>query len=69
MKNLLDKPWLKAYSGLSINISAAWFGTVFVGPFISLPRTKNEFTLLIWATALGIIFLLLSVWCERRLIK
>lgn len=66
---LTEHAWLKALSGLTINISAAWFVVPFIGPNISFPKNLWEFTLLIWSIILGILFLLITVWCERRIEK
>lgn len=63
------RPWLRALSGLSINISAAWFANAFIGPNISLPRNTAEIFSLTLSLVLGIVFLLITVWLERKLEK
>lgn len=61
--------WLKAFSGLCINISAAWFAVPFIGYTISFPKDlRNIFTLTL-DIAFGIIFLLITVLCEKKLEK
>lgn len=67
MQRFLTKPWLRAFSGLSINISAGWFGVAFIGPNVSFPSTLWEILVLTWNITLGIIFLLLTVFIERIL--
>ena len=69
LTKFLTKPWLKAYSGLSINISAAWFIAPFIGSNVSLPDSIWDFLVLSWDLTFGILFLLTAVWCERRLGK
>lgn len=63
------RPWIKAFSGLSINISAAWFAVPFIGPSISFPNDKSDFLVLTSDIGFGIVFLLLTVWCEGKLEK
>lgn len=63
------RPWLKAFSVISSNISAAWFAVPFIGPSISFPKDKSDFLVLTSDIGFGIVFLLLTVWCERRLEK
>lgn len=63
----LPRPLLKTLSGLFINISAAWFIVSFVGPNISFPKSEREFLVLTWQIVLGIVFMLLSLWCEKEL--
>lgn len=67
LSQLFTKPWLRAYSGLFINISSALFITPFVGLTIFLPKDAQEFIVLIADLIAGIIFLLLTVKCEGRL--
>jgi len=61
------RPWLKALSGLSINISAAWFAIPFVGSSIAFPGDLLSWRTLIFSILLGILFLLITVWFERKL--
>lgn len=65
----MSKPWLKALSGLSINISAAWFVVPFIGPSVSFPNSIWDFLVLIGNISLGIIFLLISVKLEEEIIR
>lgn len=63
------RPWLRALSGLSINISAAWFALAFIGPNVSFPDSPEDFLKLTLNIVFGIVFLLLTVYLERRLEK
>jgi len=67
MERLFTKPWLRAFAGLTINISAAWFAVAFIGPNVSLPSNLWEIFVLTWNIFFGIVFLLLTVSIERRL--
>lgn len=62
------RAWLRSLAGLSINISAGWLGLVFIGPNFSLPSSIYEFFTLIISLVFGIIFLLITVLLERRLL-
>lgn len=65
----LPRPWLKALSSLSINISAAWFGVVIIAPnFLPLEGLKSLLLLTADVSA-GILFLIVTVRLERRLEK
>jgi len=63
------RPWLKAFSAISGNISAAWFAVPFIAPSISFPKDKGDFLVLTSDIGFGIVFLLLTVWREGRLEK
>lgn len=67
VSKLFTRPWLKAYSGLSINISAGFFLGVFIGPNISLPQSTKDFVVLFSYVGFGIVFLLLTVFFEREI--
>ena len=67
MKQNRYRPWLRAFSGLSINLSAAWLAAPVIGPNVSLPKSIWDFLILTLNIILAIVFLLLSVWCERKL--
>lgn len=69
MQRFLTKPWLRAFSGLSINLSAGWFGVVFIGPNVSFPKNLWDFAVLTADIILAIVFLLVTVWCEKELQK
>lgn len=69
MDRFLTQPWLKAYSGLSINLSAGYFAAVFIVQGIEQTQYQARFLILTLNIVLGIVFLLLTVWCERRLEK
>ena len=63
------RPWLKAFSAISGNISAAWFAVPFIAPSISFPKDKSDFLVLTYDIGFGIVFLFLTVWCEGKLEK
>lgn len=65
--NVYRRPLLRALAGLSINTSAAFFAVAFIGPHVAFPKTPEEFTFLTVNIVFGIVFLLLTIWCERRL--
>ena len=65
----LTKPWLKAFSGLSINISAGWFAILLIGPSVAFPDTGPEILALIRSIVNGIIYLLITVVLEQELEK
>ena len=67
LTQLFTEPWLRAYSGLFINISAAFFVAPFIGLTIAIPKSHLELILLIADLFIGIMFLLLTVKCEERL--
>lgn len=69
MRILLTKPWLKAWSGLFINISAALIIAPLVSVTIAFPKDSNEFLVLLINLIGAIMFLLLTVKCEERLVK
>lgn len=69
MEQFLAIPWLKAYAGLSINISAAYFAVAFIGSNIVFPYDLNKFLVLIWNIIFGIVFLLITVKCEKEIEK
>ncbi len=56
--------WLKAFSGLFLNLSAGWFGAVFI-----LPGLTGNFLLVSLTANLlcGMLSLFLHVILERRL--
>lgn len=60
-------PWLKAFSGLSINLSAAFLATPFIGLNIAFPNNVGQFFILTLHIVFAIVFLLLSILCERKL--
>lgn len=63
----LDKPWLRALSGLSINIAAAWFVLAFITPnYVDITKPEGLLTLTRDVLS-GILFLLTSVMIEREL--
>jgi len=61
------KSYIKALSGLSINLSAAWFGLAVVTPnFAALSRLETLIALT-KDIGLGILFLLLTIRLEEEL--
>lgn len=67
MERFLTKPYLKAYAGLAINLSAALLVIPFVGYTIALPKTFQEFVILLVDFGVAIMLLLFTVWCEKML--
>lgn len=63
---ILTAPWLKALSGLCINLSAAWFVLAFVTPNFELSR-PDAFWVLTYDIYFGIVFLLIAVKLEKYL--
>ena len=61
--------WLKAFSGLCINLSAAWFGLAFVTPNFADLSNINILWVLIRDVLFGIVFLVLTAMIERRMEK
>ena len=61
--------WLKAFSGLCINLSAAWFGLAFVTPNFADLSNINILWVLIRDVLFGIVFLVLTAIIERRMEK
>ena len=69
MEKFLPKPWLKALSGLCVNLSAAWFGVAFITPrFANLSEAEVLFVLT-KSISSGIMFLLLTVEIEGYLLR
>lgn len=69
MVNKNYRPWLRALSGLFINISAAFFVAAFIGPTILFPKNPEQFVSLTLNIGFGILFLLTTVMLERMLEK
>lgn len=61
------RPWLKAFSAIFSNISAAFFITPLIGSAISFPENHVNFLALTLDIVFGIVFLLLTVLCEKTL--
>jgi len=69
MRIFLDKAWLRALAGLSINFSAAFFLAPFIGVNFSIPDSILDGFVLIGNIGIGIIFLWMTVKLERRIKK
>lgn len=67
MKMFSSRPWLRAFSGLFINISAGWFGLAFITPNVTNIRTGEAILVLIGDVFYGILFLLVVVEIEQSL--
>lgn len=65
MRITLSPPWIKTLSGLFVNLSAAWFATIFIIPAFS-QRSDWLFVLTV-NLMYGIVYLLLSVKLEELL--
>ena len=59
-----SKPWLRSISGLFINISAAWFATIFILP-LSQALGKISLLQLTLNLVYGIVYLSLSAYLEQ----
>ncbi|OGM55637.1 hypothetical protein A3F62_02390 [Candidatus Woesebacteria bacterium RIFCSPHIGHO2_12_FULL_44_11] len=64
MKIQLTRPWVKALSGLFINMSAAWYATVFIGAIIT---EVGDIWILITNLFFGTMCLVVSVRLEEIL--
>lgn len=62
MKFRLTPAWARAFAGLFINLSAAWFATIFIAPSFHIPLPTLTLN-----TTYGIVYLVLSVECEKLL--
>ncbi len=60
------RAWFTALSGLSINVSAIWFGGAFIGSRIFPPESPKDFNVLILDAGFGILFLLIAVILEKQ---
>ena len=58
--------WLKSLAGLCINISAAWFVVPIIGNSIHVPQNIKDIFVLTGDLVFGMVFLLMSVWLERK---
>lgn len=67
ISKLFTKPWLRAWSGLLINFSAALFIIPITGYTILFPQNLIELGTLFADLLFGIMFLILTVKCEERL--
>ena len=61
------QPWIKAFSSLSINFSAAWFGLAFITPNFTDVTNTDGALLLTKDIGAGIVFLLTCVYLEKIL--
>lgn len=61
MEKLRSKPYLRAFSGLFVNLSAAWFSAVFVTPGLSDFDALSRFLVLTEDIAFGTIFLMATI--------
>lgn len=58
--------WGKALSGLTINLSAGWFGAVLILPNFSPVQSLADFGVLTYNLVFGSIFLVLTVLLEKN---
>lgn len=58
--------WFEIISELFVNISAAWFAVVFIGPQISPLRTTEDFLLLMLRVGFGIISLFTAKYFRQK---
>ena len=66
---IYHRPLLRALSGFFGNISAAWFAIPFIGSGISFPKDIKDFFVLTLDIGFAIVFLIISVLCEKELEK
>ncbi len=63
MKRFFDKDTLLVLSGWLSNISAGWFGSIFILPIFS---DSNPLLLLTINIPSAILFLILSIWFDNK---
>jgi hypothetical protein len=63
----LSKPWLKALSGLSINLAAGWLAAVVIVPNFAGLTKPGALWILTYDLLAAILFLLLTVKLEEFL--
>ena len=69
MRKKKYRPWFRAFSGLFINVSAAFFAAAFIGQNIAFPKNFLDIFVLTVNVVFGMVFLLLTVLTEKRLEK
>ncbi len=69
MKKFFSRSWLKALSGLFVNLAAAWFAVAFITPNFSDPTEPAGFAVLGVDILLGFTFLVSTVKLEEVLEK
>lgn len=65
MRISFSKPSLRAFSGLSVNLSAAWFATAFIPQNFVYVSRFAKLTALTGDIALGILFLIATIKFEE----
>ena len=58
--------WLRALSGLSINLASGWYGATVVLPNFSPIKTWADFGVLLYDIIFGTIFLVITVLIEKN---
>lgn len=66
MSKKSKKAWMKTTSGICGNIAAAWLVVPVIGNNIHLPQNAKDIVVLTLNIVFGIVFMLLSVWLERK---
>jgi hypothetical protein len=61
----MDQAWRDVLGDLSINLSAAWFGAVFITPLFAQPLSLPDAILLVVDVMFGILLLRISVTLKR----
>ncbi len=64
MEKLFSKSWLKAFSGLSINLSAGSFALAFITPNFANVNNAEAILFLIRNILFGIVFFAITVFIE-----
>ena len=61
LKKVLKPPRLVVFSELLVNLSAGWFGTVFVVPVITELKNIGDFVFILHKLFLGFLSLLFAI--------
>lgn len=67
MRKLFSKPSLRAFSGLSVNLSAAWFAAAFITPNFADVRTPAALVVLMLDLLFGTVSLAVVIRLEELL--
>lgn len=65
----IEKASIRAFSGLSINLSAGWFGATLIIPAIQTPGQQQDVLALFFNIVLGILALLITIYLERKYLQ
>lgn len=65
MEVFFTRPWLKAFSAVSINLASGYFALGFITPNFLNPTTSQAIRTLTQDIIFGIVFLLISVMLNQ----